>query len=223
MTMDQFREGLLFLIALILSISVHEFGHALVATKLGDPLPKAQGRLTLSPISHADPIGTLLLPAIMLFAGGGGMGLFGWGRPVQTNPSSYTRRFSQATGHLMVSLAGPMMNLLMALVVSAGLLIGIRLGMVSGSGFLSVFRHLIALNLLLMCFNLLPIPPLDGGAVLSLLLPRSQQYIIDFLSRWGFLILLGLVLIPQTSALLFGPIRWLQGQWGDALLRLAGS
>ena len=95
---------------LLLSICVHEYGHALLADKLGDDLPRKQGRLTLNPLAHADPIGTLLFPLIgILYAGAPG---FGWGKPVQTLPGRYTRRFDMRTGHMFVALAGPCMNLI---------------------------------------------------------------------------------------------------------------
>jgi Zn-dependent protease len=224
--MEQMREGLLFLIALILCISVHEFGHALVATRLGDQLPRAQGRLTLNPIRHADPIGTLLLPLIMVYTGAP---LFGWGRPVQTNPLSYTRSISRSTGQMLVAIAGPAMNLVMAVVVSIGLVIAAKahwLPVYVGEGqelspvFLKIFYLFIRLNLVLMFFNLLPIPPLDGGAVLAWVLPRSLQNVVDFFNRWGFLILVGVVLIPGVLPTLMSPVAWLAGRWGALLVEL---
>jgi Zn-dependent protease len=111
---EQIRNAVLYLIAFIVSVSVHEFGHAWMATRLGDTLPRAQGRVTLSPLAHIDLIGTILLP---LFAALSPMGIpmLAWGKPVQTNPGSYsTRRFSRRTGHMLVALAGPFMNLVLA-------------------------------------------------------------------------------------------------------------
>lgn len=217
-TIDEVREGLLFLIALVLSISVHEFGHAWVATKLGDPLPRAQGRLTLSPLKHADPIGTLLVPILMMTSS---IPLLGWGRPVQTNPLNYTRRFSRATGQMLVAITGPAMNLLLALVVSVILVLGARLGLMSRDMAITLFRHLVMLNLSLMFFNLLPIPPLDGGAVLGWILPRSLQHIVDFLGRWGFLLLLGLMLTGLLGWLMY-PCQVLTRYWGMALQEAMG-
>src|SRR5207249_884475 len=118
--------------------------HALVATRLGDPLPRAQGRLTLSPRRHIDPIGTIVFPLIMFWYSAS---LLGWGKPVETNRMSYTRRLRPVTGHLLVSLAGPIMNLLLAMLVSALLLVGARLGWISPGLFVAVFRKLVALNL----------------------------------------------------------------------------
>src|ERR1700756_5107009 len=104
------RTAVVYMVALILSICVHEFGHAIVADKLGDPLPRSQGRVTLNPIAHIDPIGTLLLPAVAFFAGGAiGARILGWGKPVQISlsPRHITRRISIRTAHALVAIAGP--------------------------------------------------------------------------------------------------------------------
>lgn len=217
-TTDQVRDALLFLSALILSIAVHEFGHALVATKLGDPLPRQQGRLTLSPMRHVDPIGTIVFPLIMFF---GNWGLLGWGKPVETNPSAYTRRFSRATGNVLVSVAGPLMNLLMATLVSLIVIVACRAGVMPDHLAVEVFRYLIKLNLFLMFFNMLPIPPLDGGSLLAWVLPRSLQHIVEFLNRWGFLILLGLMIVPKVMTVVFTPANWFIGQWQLMLFGIA--
>jgi Zn-dependent protease len=211
---DRVRTGILFLIALIMSVAVHEFGHAWAATRLGDTLPRAQGRLTLNPIRHIDPIGTLLFPAIMLFTGAG---LLGWGRPVQTNPHQYTRRFSQMTGSALVAVAGPAMNLMLAALVSVLLVLGVRLQWLADGTAHELIQNLVALNLSLLFFNLLPIPPLDGGAVLAWALPRSMQGAIDFLNKWGFVILLGLFMLPQVMGILMAPAHYLTGLWIQAL------
>jgi Zn-dependent protease len=187
-----FGDKILLLLALIMSVAVHEFGHAWAANKLGDSLPRSQGRLTLNPLQHADPIGTLLFPAIMVFAG---PGLLGWGRPVQTNPYNYTRKISQATGSAFVAVAGPAMNLFLAFIVSVLLVVGARIGWVGNDLAYSLINNLVSLNIGLMIFNLLPIPPLDGGAVLAWAMPRSMQNVIDFLNKWGFVILLGLFVV----------------------------
>src|SRR5687768_6517591 len=93
---------------LLLSICVHEFGHAYIADKLGDTLPRRQGRVTLNPLAHADPIGTVLFPLLgLLYAGAPG---FGWGKPVQVNPNQFNRRFEMRHGHMFVAFAGPFMN-----------------------------------------------------------------------------------------------------------------
>jgi Zn-dependent protease len=217
-SIDFWGEVILFLIALILSISVHEFGHAWAATRLGDSLPRAQGRLTLNPIRHIDPIGTLLFPVIMAVAA---VPLLGWGRPVQTNPLNYTRRFTRSTGHMLVAIAGPAMNLLLAVLVSLLIVAGAKAGLMTWELGETLIQHLVRLNLALMFFNLLPIPPLDGGAVLAWVLPRSMQGAVEFLNRWGFIILIGL-LVTGFLSILMGPGAAVARWWVDTLRGVAG-
>ena len=217
LTPDTLRLALIYLAALIVSTAVHEFGHAWVATRLGDPLPAAQGRLTLSPMAHVDPIGTIALPLVMFFTGAG---LIGWGKPVQTNRLAY-RRISPLHGHILVSLAGPFMNLLMVAVVSLLLLVGARLSLINGVWFTRIFEVLIFLNFVLFFLNLLPLPPLDGGVLLEWLMPPSQQGIVIFLYRFGFLILLALSLVGWLRVLL-RPAFLASGLWHSYLMRLAG-
>jgi Zn-dependent protease len=212
-------ETILSVIALVLSVAVHEFGHAWAASRMGDTLPKSQGRLTLNPIQHIDPIGTLLFPIIMLTAGGG---MFGWGRPVMTNPSNYTRSLSRPTGSMLVSIAGPAMNLLMATLTSLIVVVGIRTGVMGDSLAEHLIRLLVQLNLLLMFFNLLPIPPLDGGSILAWVLPRSMQGVIDLLNRWGFLILLGLMVTGVLSWVM-RPAYAAIHLWTSVLIGAAGA
>lgn len=208
---DQIRTAILYLIAFILAVAVHEFGHAWVANRLGDPTPRLQGRLTLSPVRHIDPIGTIVMPLIMAFTAAP---LLAWGRPVQYNPAALSRRFSVRTGQMLVAIAGPTMNLLMAIVVSIGIVVAAHLG--APAGMLSdVFHFLVKLNISLMVFNLIPIPPLDGGSVLAWLLPRSMHNVIDFLGRYGTFILILLVLSPSLGLPIIGvigyPIRVISG------------
>jgi Zn-dependent protease len=217
LSIDVWREVILFLIALVLSVSVHEFGHAWAATKLGDSLPRAQGRLTLNPVRHIDPIGTLLFPVIMVLAH---VPLLGWGRPVQTNPLNYTRKMSRATGHMLVAIAGPLMNLLMALVISLLIVAGAKAGVMSWELGETLIEHLVKLNLALLFFNLLPIPPLDGGAVLAWFLPRSMQGAIEFLNRWGFIILIGLMITGLLGFLMI-PGAYVSRWWVDLLRGVA--
>jgi Zn-dependent protease len=218
-TLDKLRDAVFFLAALVLSVTVHEFGHALVATRLGDRLPAAQGRLSLSPRRHIDLVGTIIFPLVMFYAN---FPLLGWGRPVETDRSSYTRRFSPATGNLLVSLAGPFMNLALAAVVSLLLFLAARAGLIGATTFDSLFTHLVGLNLFLLVLNLLPMPPLDGGAILESALPRSQQGIVQFLSRWGFLVLFGLSMFTPVIRVLLWPAGWASNAWQSLLFRMAG-
>jgi Zn-dependent protease len=217
-SIDVWQRAILFLIALILSVSVHEFGHAWAATKLGDSLPRAQGRLTLNPIRHVDPIGTILFPLIMITSS---VPLLGWGRPVMTDPTNYTRRLSRATGSMLVAIAGPAMNFIMALLVSVLVVIAAKLDVLNPELGKALIKNLVALNLTLMFFNLLPIPPLDGGAVLGWVLPRSMQGAIEFLNRWGFIILLGLMFSGFLDYLM-APGWYVAGLWINAVEGASG-
>ena len=164
--------------ALIGAIGLHEYAHALTADLQGDRMPRAMGRLTPNPIKHLDPVGTLFIVLVG----------FGWGKPVEFRPQALS---SKRFGAAMVALAGPMMNLLLAFVTA---LVAIQLG--DGlpdffNTFLSVF---FSINVLLAVFNLIPLPPLDGSRLLTIFLPPKRQNIIFFLDKYGFIILLGVLL-----------------------------
>jgi Zn-dependent protease len=207
-----------YLIALVLSIAVHEFGHAIVADKLGDRTPRYQGRVTLNPLAHADPIGTFLFPVIGLFSG---MGiLFGWGKPVQINPLAFSRRFRVKTGHLLVAAAGPAMNVLLALLVTIlfAILLATRVVQPQHPIALGIMQ-VIHLNWVLCFFNLIPCPPLDGGAVLAGLLPDKHDNVNQFLNQYGFIILIGLLVTGAVSYLL-KPAIWISEMSILAVLRL---
>ncbi len=214
---DQVRTAVVSLIAFVLSIAVHEFGHAWMANKLGDRLPAQQGRLTLSPLAHIDPIGTLLMPLVAVFAPGG-FPLLAWGKPVQTNPSAYTR-LPPRTGHMLVSLMGPAMNLLLATVISILLIVVGRTGVLPESVADAAVRFFLRLNIILLFFNLLPLPPLDGGAVLAGLLPSSMQAFPAFLQRYGTLIFFALFL-SGVLRFVMRPAYAVAEVWTDAVVRL---
>jgi Zn-dependent protease len=186
-------SAILWTVALLVAITIHEFSHAFLADRLGDPTPRFQGRLTLNPLAHLDPLGTLAL----LFIG------FGWGKPVQINP--FNLRSPQDAA--IISVAGPASNLLLAIIFSAG---GLFLGHLSG--FIAVVATaIIEVNVRLAVFNLIPIHPLDGGKVLIGILPEKQAKSLDsFLSQYGVIILLFLLLpifdgIPPVFYLI-GPV-----------------
>ena len=216
---SQWANAIQMLIALILSVAVHEFGHAWAANRLGDPLPRLQGRLTLNPARHIELVGTIIIPLLGFLRPG--LPMLGWGKPVMTNPMAYSRRFSRLTGSMLVSLAGPGMNLVLALIASAILVIGVRSGAMPREVAADLLVMVIRLNLSLLFLNLLPIPPLDGGAVLAWVLPRSMQNVIDFLNRWGFVILFALVLTPGLRYLM-APGYMVIDQWMYALASLVG-
>ncbi len=191
---EHLRWSLLQLILLVVSIGIHEFGHAWVADLRGDPLPRLQGRVTLNPLAHADPIGTLLIPGIMIFFSPG-FGLIGWGKPVQISlPNPATRRMDD----ILITLAGPAMNLVLCLVF---VLVGLALG-VSFDGNLGQFLDTgMRMNIGLFCFNLIPIPPLDGSRIFYRLGLYSLE-LFTTLSQYGFIILIILINLPGFSGVL---------------------
>jgi len=191
--LEKLKFAFLYLVALVLSICVHEFGHAFVADKLGDPLPRSQGRVTLNPLAHADPIGTLLLPLIAVFSGPAiGQYILGWGKPVQISlsPRSMTRKMSIRTAHALIAIAGPMMNILFGLLLS-----GVFIALVKARNIelAKAVQGVIEMNIGLCLFNLLPIPPLDGGAIFARFVPRRYDHVLDAINRYGFIILIGLL------------------------------
>jgi Zn-dependent protease len=181
---------------LVVAFTVHEFAHAWTAVYFGDETPREQGRLTLNPLKHLDPIGSLVL----LVSG------FGWARPVQVNPWTLSRTSSSAM--MWVALAGPLSNLGLAVVGSAVFWLGLAEPAVRSSGFL--FTEFMWINLILLFFNLLPISPLDGEKVAMHFLPPNGQNFLVRIRPYSPLILLGLVfLFPQVLGLLIGlPANW---------------
>ncbi len=182
-------------VVLIIAFTVHELSHAVTADYLGDPTPRRMGRITLNPLKHLDPIGTLLL----IIAG------FGWAKPVMINPMNM--RGNPRTSMAIVAAAGPISNLLMAAIAA----VFFRLGLVSfvqSSGAFSLsllMSEFIWINLILAFFNLIPIPPLDGSKILYALLPSELVYRLRPLEQFGFLILMAVVFfVPAVLNVLVG-------------------
>jgi Zn-dependent protease len=202
-------DVVLFIAALLPSIILHEVAHGVVALRLGDSTAKDAGRLTLNPIPHIDPFGSIILPFALAMAR---MNVFGWAKPVPVNPSRFQRPIE---GMAVTSLAGPATNLLLALAVG-------RLGPfqdVGGVIFLTsdalwarLLFGLLVVNAALAVFNMLPIPPLDGSKLLPLLLPPRAQEVFFRVSQYGFIILFALVFVFR-DALAF------LGSWIGAVIR----
>jgi Zn-dependent protease len=170
------------LVTLILSVAIHEFAHAFAAHKLGDDLPESEGRLTLNPLVHMDPIGTLLVPAIAAISG---FGAFGWGRPVQTLPTRYTRKMTMRGGEALVAFAGPASNLLMALACSIGFgFIQYEIAEWAPTARQFLGRMAI-LNFSLFILNLIPVPPLDGSKIVAWMFGQKADGPLDTLSSLG--------------------------------------
>ncbi len=181
---------------LICSISIHEWAHAWVADKLGDPLPRQQGRVTLDPRSHVDPLGTIIIPLIMIFASTG-FSLIGWGKPVQVSlPHPKTRRRDD----ILITLAGPFSNFAIALVSVLTFGIVNRVLPLNENVWL-LFFQLVSLNVILFVFNLIPIPPLDGSHILKNIIRMKDITFLKF-SKYGFLLLIVLINIPAFQDLM---------------------
>ena len=176
-------------ITLVVALTIHEFAHAWSADQLGDDTPRLQGRLTLNPLAHLDPIGSLML----LLAG------FGWARPVQVNP--YALRRANPAGMVIVAAAGPFSNLLLAILAA----IPFRAGLLNASlsaGFVSnLFLDFIWINLILLFFNLIPIFPLDGEKIADYFLPPQGQRVLNQLRPYGPIILMGLIVLGNFGSL----------------------
>lgn len=222
---DKIRDLVVGLITLILSVTVHEFGHAFVADKLGDRTPRNQGRVTLNPVAHADPIGTLLLPAVFMFFYGR-IG-FGWGRPVQVNTLSFTRKLTRRTSHMLVAAAGPTMNIMFAVLISLVWLLLTRTQVLDYQNHTHVLigraiQNAILLNFVLAIFNLIPAPPLDGGTVLPGLLPDRAQPAYAEYAKYGMFVVLAFFLIPTLGRLIYWPAEGLYSIWAVKVLGLPG-
>lgn len=195
--MDLFSAIIAFAIVLV-SLTIHEAAHAWTADRLGDPTARLLGRVSLNPMVHIDPIGTLLLPLIAAISG---LPIIGWAKPV---PVNINRLRHHRRDFMIVAAAGPGSNLAQALV--GGLLYQVLAADASGPSLtLGILRAFVQINLLLAFFNLVPIPPLDGGNVLAGLLPESGAALLDGLRQWGFIILYALMLTGILSRLILPP------------------
>jgi len=162
---------------LVMSVVIHEVSHGFAAEMLGDPTARLQGRLTLNPLKHLDPIGSIIVPILTSLSGF----TFGWAKPVPYNP--YNLR-NQKWGELAVAAAGPAANLFLVLVF--GLLIRFA-AMPLGESLVNIFAAIVIINLVLAIFNLLPVPPLDGSKILWAFLPYRFRQIRESMERYSFL------------------------------------
>lgn len=195
---------LVWVAALLVAIDVHEFAHAWMAVRLGDPTPKIQGRLTLNPLAHLDPLGTLMLLVVR----------FGWGKPVQFDPYNLLHPRRDAA---VISLAGPAANLVLASALS--IVLTLTASPFSALYFLrGIIPPIIFLNVVLAVFNLLPIHPLDGGKILVGILPRKDAIQIDrFLNQYGIFILI-LMIFPIFGGV--SPVLYLLSPVINLLLKI---
>lgn len=186
-------HAVLIVVTLVLAVTVHEYAHALAAYKLGDDFAAREGRLTLNPVSHADPIGTLLFPAIGALTGFAG---FGWGRPVPYLPNNLTRKYSMRAGEAIIAFAGPLANLIMGVVSGALLVVLLRFEVIDGrSPFYYLLDALLDVNFILFFFNLLPVPPLDGSKIAAWVFGRRADKPLDAIASAGPLALIAAVVV----------------------------
>jgi Zn-dependent protease len=212
LTPEKIRWILIYVFVLLISVALHEFGHAIMAHKLGDDTPSRQGRVTLNPLAHADPIGTFLLPLVGSIYGAatGHGGGFGWGKPVQWQPHRISRRFSMSTAKILVAVAGPAMNLLLAVVIAVVHAILISQQVLSLRSEVSqILFFAVLTNFVLFFFNLLPVPPLDGGHVAQSFMPYRHRDKFDQVMRYSPFIVLGFMLIPQMQLVFAWPANFL--------------
>ena len=205
--------------AILISLGFHEFAHAFVSYKLGDPTAKQLGRLTLNPIKHLDPLGTLML----LISMSSGFG-FGWAKPVPINPSHYKNHKS---GTVLVSLAGPVSNLILAFLFSFPMAyLVMKNGSVPNQIFDSsiriygsdfslqtiifyICRSFYMINIGLAVFNILPVPPLDGSKILTAILPANQYFqLMRYENYIGMAFLAIMLLVPGILSAILWPFRW---------------
>jgi len=184
-----------------MSVVVHEVSHGYAASLLGDQTARYAGRLTLNPIKHLDPIGSIVVPIITSLAGF----TFGWAKPVPVNPYNFR---NQRHGELIVSAVGPLSNIALAIIFGLLIRASFAYGFFSPS-FITIAATIVLINLVLAIFNLMPIPPLDGSKVLFSLLPIHLQHIREFLERYSFALVLIFIffvwrLLFPVIALLFG-------------------
>lgn len=215
----------IYMIVLVFAISAHECAHAWMSYKFGDDTARLLGRITLNPVAHTDPIGTLLIPiAGFIFSNiGGALGaipLIGWGKPTPVNPLRWRRK---DLANVMVSSAGIMANLTIAITFLIVFKVVLRTSLLMEGGALAFvsepielfFLYTIYMNVSLAVFNLLPFPPLDGSRILSTFLPVSMQPLLDTLEQYGFIILIAAMYFGLFGAI-FSPVA----QFINFLLRL---
>lgn len=195
----------IYLVPMIFAITVHEVAHGWVAKYRGDPTAMMLGRLTLNPAKHIDPLGTFLVPLVMLLMSGGQLA-FGWAKPV---PVAFRNLRNPRGDMILVAAAGPAANLLMALGWSLLLAVELSVGNAAATGpgqwFFEMFAFGIRINVLLALFNMFPIPPLDGGRVLTGLLPPGPAGMLENVEPYGFVIVIALWYFGVITAVIAPP------------------
>ncbi len=214
---DFVRQLALWALPLLAAVIFHEVAHGVVALRLGDDTAFRMGRLTLNPLPHIDPIGTVLLPAMLLFSG---MPVFGYAKPV---PVDYSRLRNPKRDMVLVAVAGPLTNIVLATACAiflrqiahyvGGLTdadeLAVRFTEIVLIPLAAMAKYAVVINVVLAVFNLLPIPPLDGGRVLTGILPYAQARLVARLEPFGFLIVMALLMTRTLGVILDAPVRLL--------------
>lgn len=205
------------MVVLLLAISAHEAAHAWMSYKFGDDTARLLGRITLNPVAHTDPIGTLLIPIMMFVFGAMGgaaasIPLIGWGKPTPVNPLRWRNK---DLANVMVSIAGILANILIATI--AFIILKVLIETVWGRALLQdleplglFLSYLLIMNISLAVFNLLPFPPLDGSKILDTFLPESMRPFMDMLERYGFFILMILIYVGVFHAIISPVLEFVQ-------------
>ena len=202
-------DGLLMWLGLLVLLTFHEFGHAWMAWKCGDDTARLQGRVSLNPIAHMDLIGTVVMPLLMILWPGAGRFLIGWAKPVPVNPHNLR---NPRVDDILVTLAGPWMNLLLAIVLMGLARVGV---MIHSANMMTVCVDMAQLSLLLCFFNLIPIPPLDGSQVVRSLIGMSYETYYQ-IARYGFILIIIVLQFPpvrETLNLVTSKSQLIIGGW----------
>ncbi|WP_137919247.1 site-2 protease family protein [Hydrogenophaga sp. 2FB] len=203
----------LYAIPVLLAITLHEAAHGYAAKRFGDNTAEMMGRITLNPLKHIDPLGTIAMPLLLYFATSGAF-LFGYAKPV---PVNFGRLRNPKRDMIWVALAGPGSNFLQAIVWTVLLYVLVAMG-VEEEFFLRMCRAGMLVNLVMFAFNLFPLPPLDGGRILVGLLPWKQAALVSRVEPWGFFIVMALVITGVVGTFWLRPLMMLSGNAIELLL-----
>lgn len=211
-------ERVMLLIPLVLSLTVHEFAHAWSAWRLGDDTAAMQGRLTLNPVAHIDPVGTLLLPLLGI--------PFGWAKPVPVNPARFRREVNMGTGMMITALAGPASNILLSIASAVSYGLTLRLApqtLENNPGLQQFLFTVMVMNVGLAVFNMLPVPPLDGSRVVEKFLPYRFRGFWEQVVQYSPFLLIALIMVLRRTHLLSAPIGFIQQLLGDLIMGIGLS